>query len=50
MAHLHSLLGLCAMIHLFQVKNCVKLVTQEMKTLLNRQGIGMKHVETFVLK
>lgn len=50
MAHVHRLFDLCAMMHLFQVKNCVKLVAQETKTLLNRQGTGMKHVETFVLK
>lgn len=50
MAHLHRLFGLCATMHLFQVKNCVKLVVQANKTLLNRQGTGMKHTETFVLK
>lgn len=49
-AHLHRPFGLCARMHLLQVKTCVKLVAQETKTLLNRQGTGMKHVETFVLK
>lgn len=49
-AHIHRLFDLCAMMHLFQVKNCVKLVAQETKTLLNTQGTGMKHVETFVLE
>lgn len=34
-ACLHSLLGLCAMMLLFQAKNCVKLAAQEMKALLN---------------
>lgn len=34
-ARLHSLLGPCATMLLFQVKNCVKLAAQEMKTLLN---------------
>lgn len=50
MAHIHRLFDLCAMMHLLQVKNCVKLVAQETTALLNRQGTGMKHVETFVLK
>lgn len=50
MAHLHRLFGLSAVMHLLQVKNCVKLVAQETKTLFNRQGTGMKHVETFVLE
>lgn len=35
MARLHSLLDLRAAMLLFQVKNCVKLAAQEMKTLLN---------------
>lgn len=34
-AHLHGLLGPCALMLLFQVKNCVKLAAQEMKTFLN---------------
>lgn len=34
-ARLHSLLDLRAVMLLFQVKNCVKLAAQEMKTLLN---------------
>lgn len=36
MAHLHKLFALCAMMHLFQVKNYVKLVAQETRTLLNK--------------
>jgi len=35
MAYLHSLLCLCATMLLFQLKNCVKLAVQEIKTLLN---------------
>lgn len=49
-AHVGRLYDLCAMMHLFQVKNCIKCVAQETQTLPNRQGTGMKHVETFVLK
>lgn len=48
-AHLYGLFALCATMHSFQVKNCVKLVAQETKNLA-QQSTGMKHAETFVLK